>query len=219
MAEPFGFVGGAGLIVLAPIVFLLSSPCLAVFGTSPSLLGEGGKVVGERKKGVEDFANTIEREAAAFGHMTPPEISERPKDKRTSRSPSQPPPLLNNNQPNQTLPLSPPRTLQPTPPTPKLSLTSIAIAQVLEVLPEIDRVYLARMVRASMPALGADTGERVLGRFVESGAWPREGRVVHAGSANAPSAAAAAAAAVAVADRVLCHLSGSVTALPPASHA
>ncbi|KAF8153732.1 hypothetical protein BJ912DRAFT_1152231 [Pholiota molesta] len=38
MAEPFGFVGGAGLIVLAPIVFLLSSPCLAVFGTSPSLL-------------------------------------------------------------------------------------------------------------------------------------------------------------------------------------
>jgi hypothetical protein len=125
------------------------------------------------------------------------------------------------------------------------AFVNIVIAQVLENLPEIDRVYLAREVRANMPALDADTGERVLGWLVESGAWPREGRAVDAGSAKAPSAAAAVAVppgaaaglvggdpdpivvpqpafaldSVQVADRVLCHLSGSVTALPPASHA
>jgi hypothetical protein len=58
------------------------------------------------------------------------------------------------------------------------ALFNIAIAQVLEVLPEIDRVYLAHVVRAKVPALGADTGVLVLGWLVETGAWPREGRAV-----------------------------------------
>ncbi|KAF8196178.1 hypothetical protein BJ912DRAFT_1141053 [Pholiota molesta] len=69
----------------------------------------------------------------------------------------------------------------PAEPAPALleALVQLAITQILDVLPEIERVYLERVVRAHVPALGADTGERVLGWLMESGAWPR--RIVGGG--------------------------------------
>ncbi|KAF9479664.1 hypothetical protein BDN70DRAFT_674510 [Pholiota conissans] len=49
------------------------------------------------------------------------------------------------------------------------------VAQILGVLPDIEVAYLERMIRANVPFLGADTGERVLGALVEGGAYPRVG--------------------------------------------
>ncbi|KAF8196402.1 hypothetical protein BJ912DRAFT_954977 [Pholiota molesta] len=63
-----------------------------------------------------------------------------------------------------------PATAAPVPQAPGISaaLVQLTTTHILAMLPEINRAYLERLVRMTVPALGADTGRRVLERPARS---------------------------------------------------
>lgn len=54
-------------------------------------------------------------------------------------------------------------------------LAAAATAQILDVVPDIDRAHLAQLVAAQLPEHGANTPAHVLAALFDGGVWPREG--------------------------------------------
>ena len=66
-----------------------------------------------------------------------------------------------------------------------------AIAQIVEVIPDIDRTYLRRSLAANQEKFGARTAEVVLGALLENGVWPKAAaRAVGIAGVAAPVAGA-----------------------------
>ncbi len=104
-----------------------------------------------------------------------------PKDDYMRPDPAISLPAAAPNDPNVATPIraAPP---SPAPPLARLSprtqtaddLASTVTAQILDVVPDIHRGYLARLVAAQLPEHGADTSAHVLAELFDSGTWPRE---------------------------------------------